>query len=219
MVRFNQLIGKNLWYNIKKLKKGKNMKKRFSIVAISFAILVSGCAQKKVSKLGVDNNSISQQAPIYSTPNSSTNIDSIDNGYQDVDLYSSNSNVNSYVDDSSYGDTSGELKNIYFDFDQYVITPDKLPTVIYDARILSGVVKNGSRVKIEGHCDARGTDEYNYALGLRRAKATKDAIVNQGVNPSSITIVSMGESSPACTTDYSEACFAKNRRVEFKVIR
>jgi len=195
------------------------MKKRFSIVAISFAILVSGCAQKKVSKLGVDNNSISQQAPIYSTPNSSTNIDSIDNGYQDVDLYSSNSNVNSYVDDSSYGDTSGELKNIYFDFDQYVITPDKLPTVIYDARILSGVVKNGSRVKIEGHCDARGTDEYNYALGLRRAKATKDAIVNQGVNPSSITIVSMGESSPACTTDYSEACFAKNRRVEFKVIR
>ena len=193
------------------------MKKRFSIVAISFAILVSGCAQKKVNKLGVDSSGISQQIPAYST-NNSTNIGSIDDGYQNVDLYGSNSGANTYVDDSSYGDTSGELKNIYFDFDQYVIAPDQLPTVIYDARILKGVVKNGSRVKIEGHCDARGTDEYNYALGLKRAKAAKDAIVTQGINSSAITIVSMGESSPACTTDYSEACFAKNRRVEFKVI-
>jgi len=213
--KFNQLIGKILWYNIKKLIKGKIMKKNLSIVAISFAILVSGCAQKKVSKLGVDDKSISQQTPIYSTPDSSTNID---NGYENVDLYGKN-NSGIYTDDDSYGDTSGELKNVYFDVDQYVITPDKLPTIIYDARILSGAVKNGSRVKIEGHCDATGTDEYNYALGLRRANASKEAIVGQGINPSSITIVSMGESSPACTTDYSEACFAKNRRVEFKVIR
>ena len=191
------------------------MKKKLSIIAISFAILVSGCAQKKVSELGIDDKAVSQQTPIYSTPDSSTNID---NGYENVDLYGKN-NSGIYTDDDSYGDTSGELKNVYFDVDQYVITPDKLPTIIYDARILSGAVKNGSRVKIEGHCDATGTDEYNYALGLRRAKASKEALVNRGINPSSITMVSMGESSPACTTDYSEACFAKNRRVEFKVIR
>jgi len=193
------------------------MKKKLSIVAISFAILVSGCAQKKVSKLGVKDKGVSQHVSTYSIPNtSSTNID---NGYQNVDMYGSNNSGSPYIDNNSYGDTSGELKNVYFDVDQYVITPDKLPTIIYDARILNGVVKNGSRVKIEGHCDATGTDEYNYALGLRRAKASKEAIVSQGINPSSITIVSMGESSPACTTDYSEACFAKNRRVEFKVIR
>jgi len=191
------------------------MKKKLSIIAISFAILVSGCAQKKVSELGIDDKAVSQQTPITSTPDSSTNID---NGYENVDLYGKN-NSGTYTDDNSYGDTSGGIKNIYFDVDQYIITADKLPTIIYDARILSGAVKNGSRVKIEGHCDATGTDEYNYALGLRRANASKEAIVSQGINPSSITIVSMGESSPACTTDYSEACFAKNRRVEFKVIR
>jgi len=191
------------------------MKKKLSIIAISFAILVSGCAQKNVSELGIDDKAVSQQTPIYSTPDSSTNID---NGYENVDLYGKN-NSGTYTDDNSYGDTSGGIKNIYFDVDQYIITADKLPTIIYDARILSGAVKNGSRVKIEGHCDATGTDEYNYALGLRRANASKEAIVSQGINPSSITIVSMGESSPACTTDYSEACFAKNRRVEFKVIR
>jgi len=191
------------------------MKKKLSIIAISFAILVSGCAQKNVSELGIDDKAVSQQTPIYSIPDSSTNID---NGYENVDLYGKN-NSGTYTDDNSYGDTSGGIKNIYFDVDQYIITADKLPTIIYDARILSGAVKNGSRVKIEGHCDATGTDEYNYALGLRRAKASKEALINRGINPSSITMVSMGESSPACTTDYSEACFAKNRRVEFKVIR
>jgi len=222
VVKSNQLIGKVLWYNIKKIIKGKIMKNKLSIVAISFAILVSGCAQKKVSELGKDDKSISQQTPIYTIPDSSTNTDNgyenVDNGYENVDLYGKN-NSGTYTDDDSYGDTSGELKNVYFDVDQYVITPDKLPTITYDARILSGVVRNGSRVKIEGHCDATGTDEYNYALGLRRARASKEAIVSQGINSSSITMVSMGESSPACTSDYSEACFAKNRRVEFKVIR
>ena len=186
------------------------MKKQLSIVAISFAILVSGCAQKKVSNLGIKEG---VSHPI--APNTSTNIN---NGYENVDLYGKN-NSGTYTDDDSYGDVSGGIKNIYFDVDQYIITPDKLPTIINNARVLNGVVKEGSRVKIEGHCDATGTDEYNYALGLRRARAAKEALVNRGVKSSTITMVSMGESSPECTTGYSSACYAKNRRVEFKVIR
>jgi len=121
------------------------MKKQLSIVAISFAILVSGCAQKKVSKLGVKDKGVSQQLP--TSPNTSTNIN---NGYENVDLYGKN-NSGTYRDDNSYGDVSGDVKNIYFDVDQYIITADKLPTIINNARILSGVVKEGSRVKIEGH--------------------------------------------------------------------
>jgi len=132
-------------------------------------------------------------------------------------LYGQNSDT--YRHDNSYGNEANGVKNIYFDVDQYIITPDKLPTIINNARLLSGKIKAGSRVKIEGHCDATGTDEYNYALGLRRARASKEALVSRGINSSSITMVSMGESSPECTTDYSSACYAKNRRVEFKVIR
>jgi len=212
------------------------MKKKLSIVAISFAILVSGCAQKKVTKKArVRGRGAPKHISTYSHPNRNN----IKNGYHNVDLFgggkgssnlgrgtnmSSNmgstmgSNSSTYGD-NSYGGGSGGLKKIYFDFNQYVITPDKLPTIIYDAKVLSGIVSNGSRVKIEGHCDARGTDEYNYALGLRRAKATKDAIVSQGIDPSSIIIVSMGESSPDCIIDYSEECLAKNRRAELKVIK
>jgi len=64
----------------------------------------------------------------------------------------------------------------------------------------------------------RGSDEYNYALGLKRAKSAKEALVSRGgINPSKIIIVSYGESSPLCTRDYSEECLSKNRRVEFKI--
>ena len=72
-------------------------------------------------------------------------------------------------------------------------------------------------MKIEGHCDATGSDEYNYALGLRRAKAAKDAMISNGINSNSISLVSMGESSPDCTSSSSADCYSKNRRAEFRV--
>ncbi|MCK4440842.1 MAG: OmpA family protein [Sulfurovaceae bacterium] len=194
------------------------MKRKFSVVVISFAILISGCAQKKVSDLKVNNGVVPKVVDSDNSVVGST-INSNSNGYENVDLYGQNNNSGAYQDDNSYGDTSAGMKNIYFDVDQYIITPDKLPTIINNAKILSGVVKSGSRVKIEGHCDASGTDEYNYALGLRRARSAKEALIDLGINSFSITMVSMGESSPACTTGYSSSCYAQNRRVEFKVIR
>ena len=128
-----------------------------------------------------------------------------DNNYANGGSYNQNNNYNS--NGSSHG-----MKNIYFGVDQYVISANKLSIIIGNANILK---KNHQRVRIEGHCDASGTDEYNYALGLKRAKSAKEALVNRGVDASSITIVSMGESAPECT-GYSRECFAKNRRVEFK---
>ena len=127
------------------------------------------------------------------------------NNYANGGSYNHNNNYN------SNGSSNG-MKNIYFDVDKYAITPDKLPIIIGNANILK---KNHQQVRVEGHCDASGTDEYNYALGLKRAKSAKEALVNRGVDASSITIVSMGESAPECT-GYSRECFAKNRRVEFK---
>lgn len=120
--------------------------------------------------------------------------------------YSRNNNYN------SNGSSRG-MKTIYFGVDQYMIPADKLSKIIGNANILK---KNNQRVRIEGHCDASGTDEYNYALGLKRAKSAKDALINRGVKASNITMVSMGESAPECSTGYSSGCFSKNRRVEFK---
>ncbi|MDU5325453.1 OmpA family protein, partial [Campylobacter ureolyticus] len=71
-------------------------------------------------------------------------------------------------------------------------------------------------VKVEGNCDEWGTDEYNYALGLKRAKSVKDALVANGVRADRISVVSYGESNPVCK-DKSKSCDAQNRRDEFRV--
>ena len=71
-------------------------------------------------------------------------------------------------------------------------------------------------VLIEGHCDERGTNEYNISLGERRAKATMNYLISQGVAQSRVSIISYGEERPVCT-DHNEACWAKNRHAHFLV--
>jgi len=105
------------------------------------------------------------------------------------------------------------LKDVFFDFDRYDIRAS-------DARILDAnaawLKTNNDLVLIEGHCDERGTNEYNLALGERRAKSTMNYLVGQGVQANRITIISYGEERPTCT-EHSEACWAKNRRAHFLV--
>ncbi|PYM40725.1 MAG: hypothetical protein DME12_14595 [Candidatus Rokuibacteriota bacterium] len=79
-----------------------------------------------------------------------------------------------------------------------------------------GAASHPLRLRHEGHCDERGTNEYNVALGERRAKSAMDYLVSQGVRANRITIVSYGEERPLCT-EHSEACWSKNRRAHFLV--
>jgi peptidoglycan-associated lipoprotein len=106
-----------------------------------------------------------------------------------------------------------ELKDIFFDFDKYDVRPS-------DARVLDAnaqwLKSNDNLVLIEGHCDERGTNEYNLALGERRAKSTMNYLVSQGVQANRITIISYGEERPQCT-EHNEGCWAKNRRSHFLV--
>src|SRR5262249_33288478 len=109
---------------------------------------------------------------------------------------------------------TAELKDIHFDFDKYDIRPGDARTLDANATWL----KNNTNmlVLIEGHCDERGTNEYNLALGERRAKATVNYLISQGVAQSRLSIISYGEERPVCT-DHNEACWAKNRRAHFLV--
>jgi peptidoglycan-associated lipoprotein len=107
-----------------------------------------------------------------------------------------------------------ELQDIYFDFDKYDIRPADTKTLDANAAWLKSNLNH--LILIEGHCDERGTNEYNLALGERRAKSTMNYLVSQGVQANRITIISYGEERPACT-DKTEACWAKNRRSHFLV--
>ena len=105
-----------------------------------------------------------------------------------------------------------ELVDVFFDFDKYDIRPGDAKTLDANANWLKS--NSSHLVLIEGHCDERGTNEYNLALGERRAKSTMNYLVSQGVQANRITIISYGEERPQCT-EHNEACWAKNRRAHF----
>jgi peptidoglycan-associated lipoprotein len=107
-----------------------------------------------------------------------------------------------------------ELADIFFDFDKYDIRPGDAKTLDANASWLKS--NPNHLLLIEGHCDERGTNEYNLALGERRAKSTMNYLVSQGVQANRITIISYGEERPQCT-EHTESCWAKNRRAHFLV--
>ena len=107
-----------------------------------------------------------------------------------------------------------KFENIHFGFDKSFLREDAKPILQAVAAYLK---KNpGAKLLIEGHCDERGTSQYNLVLGERRAAAARNYLVQRGVEPSRISVISYGEELPACT-DHDEACWARNRRAQFKV--
>jgi peptidoglycan-associated lipoprotein len=109
---------------------------------------------------------------------------------------------------------NANLQDIYFDFDKYDIRPDAAKTLDANASWLKGNTRQ--LLLVEGHCDERGTNEYNLALGERRAKATMNYLVSRGIEARRITVISYGEDRPQCR-EHTEACWAKNRRARFLV--
>jgi peptidoglycan-associated lipoprotein len=108
----------------------------------------------------------------------------------------------------------GALRDVHFDFDKSNIRPDAAKTLDANA---SWMKSNPNHlILIEGHCDERGTNEYNLALGERRARSAMNYLVGQGVEAARITILSYGEERPQCTPK-TEACWAQNRRAHFLV--
>jgi outer membrane protein OmpA-like peptidoglycan-associated protein len=213
--------------------------RKILLAVTTITLLMTGCAQKK------NLNTTSGQfgtSTIADGTNGNGTYTTVTEGYEDntghydnVDPYGNGNyggngaygNNGGYTDGSKgygngsngYGNGAGGVQNVYFDVDQYTITSDKLAIISHNASLVRGDIQSGAKLKIEGHCDATGSDEYNYALGLRRAKSAKDAMVSNGINSNDISLMSMGESSPDCTSSSSADCYSKNRRAEFKVFQ
>jgi len=104
------------------------------------------------------------------------------------------------------------VKDIYFDFDQWQIRPDQLTMVQTDAAFLNQ--HPDITVTVEGHCDERGSVEYNLALGVKRATVLREALVEAGVSRENVATISYGKEKPACT-EHDESCWQENRRDHF----
>ena len=107
------------------------------------------------------------------------------------------------------------MKRIHFDFDQFTLSAEARQVLGENAKYLNSMTD--VQVVIEGHCDERGSDEYNLALGESRALAAKNYLVSLGVNAKRLSVISYGEEKPLVKASGEEA-WAQNRRAEFKAV-
>lgn len=109
-----------------------------------------------------------------------------------------------------------ELGDVHFDYDQAHLRSDARATLTRNADWLKKPY-NQARIEIEGHCDERGTSEYNLALGERRARSAYDYLASLGIPSSRLSIISYGKERPQCT-DELEDCWWRNRRAHFRIV-
>jgi peptidoglycan-associated lipoprotein len=109
-----------------------------------------------------------------------------------------------------------DFKDVLFDYDKYDIRTDGRAVLDSITPLLN---KNKElKVLIEGHCDERGTNEYNLALGEKRASAAKDYLISKGLSPDRLSTISYGEEKPVCL-EQNENCWQHNRRAHFVVTK
>ena len=185
------------------------MKKIFSTLIIA-GLFVSGCASKGVVKETEQPQSKKQMS---ATEQKQTNDKSADKEASQETVASKESDKTTSVDSMRLlKELQAKMMDIHFDFDRYIIRNDEKPIL---KQVADTLRKNGNvKVTIEGNCDERGTNEYNLALGDRRAKAAKDFLLSLGIQAGRMDTVSYGEEKPLCT-ESNEACWAKNRRDHF----
>ncbi|VAV83109.1 Tol-Pal system peptidoglycan-associated lipoprotein PAL [hydrothermal vent metagenome] len=111
-------------------------------------------------------------------------------------------------------DKDGTIYDVFFAYDKYALSSQSRDILDSNAKIL--IRNKGAKVTVEGHCDERGSDEYNIALGDRRARSVKKYLVRLGVDENTISTVSYGEEKPFCKGS-GEKCWQKNRRAHFVV--
>jgi peptidoglycan-associated lipoprotein len=125
-------------------------------------------------------------------------------------------NTNSLTDfgKGTIGGTGGPLSDIHFGYNTYNIEPQDGSVLKANASWLESHPQ--TRVQVEGHCDERGSEEYNIALGAKRAQSAKDYLVTLGIPSSRISTISYGKELPLCQ-EHDESCWSQNRRDHFVV--
>jgi len=166
------------------------------LVAVVFALSLSGCGSKEEvmeditiepEPVEVIEETVAGDIPLDPVPEETIYIEPLSKAFADIN----------------------------FEFDQYRVLDHDVPTLEGVAAWLRENPE--ARVLVEGHCDERGTVEYNLSLGEKRAKAAQDYLVGLGVTANRISIISYGKERPI-DTGHTEDAWAKNRRCEFRIV-
>ncbi|PAF41848.1 peptidoglycan-associated lipoprotein Pal [Helicobacter sp. 11S03491-1] len=169
------------------------MNKVLGIGLISTILLIAGCAQKDVD---VSSSGVTQEESIQ-TP------------------VAEPAPQPAQPEEKPEIASGTVIGSVYFDFDKFNIKTDMQAVVDESAQKIKDANMN---VLIEGNTDEFGSDEYNYALGTKRALSVKNALIVKGINKDAIKVISFGESKPICQ-EKTRACYQKNRRADIKLVK
>jgi len=185
--------------------------RRSYLALLAVLLLAAGCGKKRPPAVATSGGSGSHgEATSVLEPRESENIDA----GPDVQPLQGEG-LGEDVVESELGE-GGPLADVYFAYDQTSLSDEGRATLEKHALWLQN--HRDVKVQVEGHCDERGTAEYNLALGDARAQAARDYLLSLGVSPDRLATVSYGKERPV-DAGHSESAWAKNRRAHFKVQR
>ncbi len=189
---------------------------KFLVIALALTVSVVGCKKRpqKVTPIPAATSRIGEEGPMVGEGLTNTT----NAGPSATDL-ASDEGIKQAPLDTFEGMTMDrdafKAETVYFDFDRSGVRPSETHKLETVAERLN--FNPANKVLIEGHCDERGTEEYNRALGERRALALREFLVRLGISPDRIRTISYGEDKPA-VQGHDEEAWAKNRRGEFVLL-
>jgi peptidoglycan-associated lipoprotein len=185
---------------------------RLIVLAVAVAAMIgAGCAKKKVAAQGPPPPAAPVAAPQQSTTQTArteTPTPAPAPAPQQTTRMP-NAQTRARIDT-----LLARIEDAYFDYDKHTLRPDAIKALEADSTELRDILKDypDYKLSVEGHCDERGSAEYNMALGQERADAAKNYLVQVGIPSAQLGTVSYGKEKPACD-EHDEACWQKNRRI------
>lgn len=184
---------------------------KYTLILACGALFAGGCAKREMVK---KDEAVAPAATVKSAETSSTKPLPDESGINNQQI-KEDPVVDRIQEVKDAAKLEAALERIFFDFDSYLLAPAARDTLAKNAEVMKN--KGGARILIEGHCDERGSDEYNLALGDKRARAAMGYLVTMGVAAGRLSVISYGEEKPA-DTGHDETAWGKNRRDEFVIM-
>lgn len=189
----------------------KYVQRPMIVVVAAVGMIAASCAKKKVAAVPPPPPSPSFPAANVSKPTPAPVRTSATPAHQ---VSTPRSDFPNAVTRARIDELLAKIEDAYFDYNKASLRPDAVQALQADSSELRDILKDYPNYKltVEGHCDERGSAEYNLALGDRRAEAARDYLVQVGIPTAQLKVVSYGKERPICQ-DHDENCWQKNRRI------